>query len=106
MDWHNAPSWHLLGVDPLNGSQTIATCAWLLEPCIRPLSNSFIPSSMLRIAVHTSLKAHAKESYWGYLQELNTILADRPWIMGNEFTLADPYAWSSLRGDARCACRS
>jgi glutathione S-transferase len=45
---------------------------------------------------HTSLKAHAKDSYWGYLQELNTILADRPWIMGNEFTLADPYALVSF----------
>lgn len=42
--------------------------------------------------MHASIKARAEESYWGHLQELDGTLADRPWLMGERFTLADPYA--------------
>lgn len=84
---------NLLGVDPLNRSQTIAACAWL-SGTVHPTFKQFIHPEQYAAdsSSHTSLKAQAKESYWGYLQEMNTILADRPWIMGSEFTLADPYA--------------
>lgn len=83
----------LLGGDPLDRSRTIATCAWL-SGTVHPTFKQFIHPE--RYATdsnsHKDLKAQAKDSYWAYLQEIDSALADRRWMMGDEFTLADPYA--------------
>jgi glutathione S-transferase len=84
---------NLLGVDPLDRSQTIATCAWL-SGTVHPIFKQFIHPEQYAtdVSSHAALKARAKEIYWAYLQEINAALGDHPWMMGDEFTLADPYA--------------
>jgi len=87
------PDRDLLGEDALARAQTIATCAWLSDT-VHPAFSQFVHPERVTADVngHTGLKAHAKESFWSYLQEIDAMLADRPWIMGKQFTVADPYA--------------
>ena len=84
---------NLLGVDPLERSRTIATCSWL-SGTVHPTFKQFIhPEQFVtEEGAHATLRAQAKETYWAYLCEIDAALADRPWMMGDAFTLADPYA--------------
>lgn len=50
---------------------------------------------------HAAIKARAKERYWSYLEDIDGRSADGPWIMGERFTVADPYAlpvWCGMVG--------
>lgn len=87
------PDADLLGADPLDRARTIATCAWL-SGTVHPAFTQFVhPERFVEDAEgHAALKAHAKERFWTYLREIDAKLADRPWIMGDGFTVADPYA--------------
>lgn len=83
----------LLGADPLDRARTLATCSWLSGTVHTTFKQFIHPELYVADAgMHAALKAQAKESYWTYLQEIDAVLADRPWIMGDHFTLADPYA--------------
>lgn len=83
----------LLGADPLDCARTIATCAWL-SGTVHPTFKQYIhPEDYVTdTEAHPAVKAQARNLYWKYLREIDALLADRPWMMGEEFTLADPYA--------------
>lgn len=87
------PNHGLLGRDTIDQARTIATCAWL-SSTVHPAFAQFVhPERFVAGAEgHAALKADAKNRYWTYLREIDALLADRPWIMGEHFTLADPYA--------------
>lgn len=87
------PASDLLGADPLDRARTIATCAWL-SGTVHPTFKQFIhPEHVIAdTGMHGAVKARAKDTYWAHLQEIDSILADRPWMMGEQFTVADPYA--------------
>lgn len=38
------------------------------------------------------VKEAAKETYWGCMQEVDNILAGKQWMMGDQYTVCDPYA--------------
>jgi len=90
---HAHPDRGLLGTDPLDQARTLAMCAWL-SGTVHPTFKQFIHPEQVAAdtTTHAAIKAHAKDQYWRYLQELDAMLADRPWLMGDRFTLADPYA--------------
>lgn len=77
------PVSNLLGMDALDRAQTIATCAWL-SSTVHPAFSRFVHPERVTAEVdgHTALKAHAKETFWNYLQEIDAMLAGRSWIMG------------------------
>ncbi len=87
------PDNDLLGMDPVDRARTIATCAWL-SSTVHPAFAQFVhPERFVQDAEgRAALKAHAKERFWTYLREIDAKLADRQWIMGEQFTVADPYA--------------
>lgn len=87
------PENDLLGADALDRARTLATCAWL-SSTVHPAFARFVhPERFVADAEgHAALKAHAKEYFWAYLREIDARLADHRWIMGDAFTLADPYA--------------
>ncbi|WP_420606522.1 glutathione S-transferase family protein [Novosphingopyxis sp.] len=87
------PDRNMLGVDPVDQAQTIAMCAWL-SGTVHPAFGQFVHPERLVAdpSAHSALKAEAKATFWRYLQELDARLSGRPWIMGNQFTVADPYA--------------
>jgi len=87
------PGRNLLGADALDRARTVATCTWL-SSTVHPTFAQFVHPERVTAEVdgYAALKAHAKERFWSYLQEIDAMLADRPWIMGEQFTVADPYA--------------
>ncbi len=86
------PDSKLLGADALDRARTIAFCAWL-STTVHPAFGQFVHPERLVAdqAGHAALKADGKATFWTYLQEMDAMLADRPWIMGDGFTVADPY---------------
>lgn len=90
---HAYPDAGLLGPDPLDAARTIATCAWL-SGTVHPTFKQFIHPEQIAsdTGLHDAVKAKAKETYWSQLREIDTILSDRPWMMGDRFTVADAYA--------------
>lgn len=83
----------LLGSEPLDRARTIATCAWLSGTVHSTFKHFIHPEHLTPdAATHAAIKAQAKESYWAHLQEIDAMLSNQPWIMGERFTLADPYA--------------
>lgn len=87
------PEHDLLGTDAIDRARTIATCAWL-SSTVHPAFAQFARPERFVTDVegHAPLKAQAKGSFWAYLREIDTRLADHRWIMGDAFTLADAYA--------------
>ncbi len=87
------PGSNLLGADALERARTLATCAWL-SSTVHPAFSRFVRPERVTAEAdgHAGVKARAKESFWNCLQEIDAMLADRPWIMGDRFTVADPYA--------------
>lgn len=83
----------LLGGEPLDRARTIALCAWLSGTVHTTFKQFLHPEHLTSdAAAHAAIRAQARDSYWAHLQELDAKLADRPWLMGERFTLADPYA--------------
>lgn len=87
------PERGLLGADPLDRARTIAMCAWF-SGTVHPAFARFAHPERLvgDAAGHAALKAQAREVFWTHLREIDAMLADRPWVMGGRFTVADPYA--------------
>ena len=87
------PNANLLGADALDRARTIATCAWL-SSSVHPAFTQFVhPERFVEgDEARVALKETAKTTYWAFLQEIDNRLADKPWIMGESFTVADPYA--------------
>jgi glutathione S-transferase len=87
------PAANLLGGDPLAKARTIATCAWLSGTVHPTFKQFYHPEHVISDAgLHAAVKEQAKLNYWAHLQEIDTILADRLWMMGEQFTVADAYA--------------
>ena len=38
------------------------------------------------------MKETGRKSFWSNLQEIDSLLAGNDWIMGKQYTVADPYA--------------
>lgn len=87
------PGAGLLGGDPIDRARTVATCAWL-SSSVHPAFAQFAHPERFGPdpATHASLRSQAKDTFWAYLREIDGMLANRPWIMGDRFTVADPYA--------------
>lgn len=83
----------LLGDAPLDRARTIALCAWLSGTVHTTFKHFIHPEHLTPdTTMHASIKAQARDRYWEHLKEIDAMLADRPWLMGERFTLADPYA--------------
>ena len=87
------PDSNLLGADPVERARTIAMCAWL-SSTVHPAFGRFVRPERLIAdpSAHPALKSQAKTAFWNSLLEMDATLAGRPWIMGDQFTVADPYA--------------
>lgn len=68
-------------------------CAWL-SCTVHPAIGQFVHAERLvaDTSGHPPLKAQARATFWNCLQKMDAVPADRLWIMGDQFTLADPCA--------------
>ncbi|TGN61753.1 glutathione S-transferase [Paracoccus liaowanqingii] len=89
---HAYPEKALLGSSPLEHALTISMCAWLSGTVHTTFKRFIHPEDVNADKdTWTGIKTKARDSYWGHLKEIDAKLANQPWIMGDRFTLADPY---------------
>jgi glutathione S-transferase len=87
------PEKNLTLKDPAGAARVVSTCAWLsntVHPCF---SHIFRPERFSdEASAHEGIKAAGRKAFYANLQEIDGILAKGPWMMGQQFTVADPYA--------------
>lgn len=87
------PDRKLLGRTELDQARCISICSWLAST-VHPAFGRFVRPERFASdeSSQADVQASAKETYWQSLQEIDRMLADQTWLMGADFTLADPYA--------------
>ena len=84
---------HLMPKDPVQRARAISLMAWFsnnVHPAFTHISRPERFATDQTMFDH--LKAKGRDNFWAALQEIDGILAGKPWILGNEFSVVDGYA--------------
>lgn len=87
------PKAKLLPVGEVEQVQCLASLCWIasqIDPLFRRAARPerFVTDETARPAV----KESAQVAYWAKCQEVDALLAGREWIVGNQYSVCDPYA--------------
>ncbi len=87
------PEKKLMPTDPADEARCIATMCWF---------SSVVHPSFQRVnrperfaeneSAHAAVKENGRKSFWANCQEIDSMFQGREWIMGDDYTLVDPYA--------------
>ena len=87
------PEKKLMLTDPSEEARGIGTMCWF---------SSIVHPSYQRVnrperfaegeAAHAGVKENGRKSFWANCQEIDSMFRGNEWIMGNDYTLVDPYA--------------
>jgi glutathione S-transferase len=87
------PEKKLMPADPAEEARGIGTMCWF---------SSIVHPSYQRVnrperfaegqGAHDAVKENGRKSFWANCQEIDSMFQGKDWIMGNEYTLVDPYA--------------
>ena len=87
------PEAKLWPTDPIMEARCIAQMAWFSNTphisqrgMVRPYR--FVSEE----SMHENVKALAKNTYWENISELDGLIGDKTWLMGEQYTVCDPYA--------------
>jgi glutathione S-transferase len=87
------PEAQLLPTDPAEEARCLALMSWIssqVDPVFRRLAR---PERIVADeAARSAVKEAATGAYWAKCQEIDALLADKPWMMGAQYTVCDPYA--------------
>jgi glutathione S-transferase len=87
------PEKRLLPADPAAEAQCISMMTWLSNAVHPAFTHIFRPERFAEDpAAAPSLKETGKKNFWAALQEIDGLVAGKPWMQGEAFTLCDPYA--------------
>jgi glutathione S-transferase len=89
---HRFPEAKLLPADPVDEANCIGTMAWFSNT-VHPSYQRYVRTERFaegEVAI-ASVKEMGKKSFWSNLEEIDGLLAGKPWIMGDQFTAADGY---------------
>jgi glutathione S-transferase len=87
------PEKKLLPADLLEEARCISTMAWLsntVHPAYRQTARP--ERSAEDPAAHESVKETGRKVFFACCQEIDALLAGKQWMMGSQYTVADPYA--------------
>ena len=86
------PAKKLLPDDPFQRAKCLSHMAYLGNT-VHPAFTHFVrPERFTEDAnAAPATKAMGKKTFWGLLGEIDGLLAGRDWVMGSQFTVADPY---------------
>lgn len=87
------PDTHLLGRDEEDRARCLSVCSWLTST-VHPAFGRFVRPERFAGdgASQAAVRESARHTYWESLREIDGMLAGRPWLMGSEFSVCDPYA--------------
>jgi glutathione S-transferase len=87
------PQANLLPADLVAEAHCIGTMAWFSNIVHPSYQHYMRPERFAADAVaHASIKETGKKAFWANLQEINSLLAGKNWMMGKQYTVVDPYA--------------
>lgn len=87
------PEKKLLPADPVEEARCIATMAWFSNTVHPSYTHYLRPERFAEAdAAHASVKETAKKTFLTNCGEIDNLLAGKQWIMGEQYTVADPYA--------------
>lgn len=87
------PEKNLMPKDPVDEARCIGTLAWFSN-IVHPSYQRYMRSERFAQsdAARAEVKETGKKSFWENLQEIDGMLRGGEWIMGSQYTVADPYA--------------
>lgn len=98
------PQARLLPTDTVEQMLCVSQMAWFSNTPHIFQKAKFRPYHFAdREEVHGDIQKKAAEKYWDCMVEIDQLIADRAWIMGDHYTVVDPYAlvfygWGTSNG--------
>lgn len=87
------PDAGLLPTDPLEEARCLSTMAWLSNTVHPGFTRVFRPERFAaEPSAHEAVKASGREAFWASLQEIDGLLAGKTWLVGDRYSVCDPYA--------------
>ena len=87
------PDKNLLPADPVEEARCISTMAWFSNSVHPPYTHYLRPERYADgEAAQAAVKATAKQTFLAQCSEIDSLLKNKDWIMGDQYTVADPYA--------------
>ena len=87
------PEKKLMPTDPAEEARGIATMCWfssIVHPSYQRVNR---PERFAEGEVaYAGVKENGRKSFWVNCQEIDSMFLGKEWIMGNDYTLVDPYA--------------
>lgn len=86
------PEKNLLPADPIGEAHCIGAMAWFSNT-VHPSYQRYVRSERFAEgeAAQASVKEMAKKSFWDNCREIDALLGGKEWMMGKQYTVADPY---------------
>jgi glutathione S-transferase len=87
------PDAKLLPTDPLGLARCLSHMAYLSN-ALHPTFARIVRAERIAPdpAAQEAVKASARETFWGLLQEVDGIIDGNQWVMGSQYTACDPYS--------------
>jgi glutathione S-transferase len=86
------PDKNLLPGDPVEEARCISMMAWLSNTVHPAYRQTMRPERFAEDEVaHASVKETGRKTFFACCQEIDSLLQGKEWIMGSQYTVADPY---------------
>lgn len=86
------PEKNLIPSDPVGEAHCIGAMAWFSNTLHPAYRHYFRPEAFVEgAAAQASLKESGRKAYWNACAEIDALLAGKTWMMGTQYTVADPY---------------
>lgn len=87
------PEAKLLPADPLQEARCLSNMAFFSSTVHTTFAHIMRPERYSKDeAAHGNIKDTGRETFHGYLREIDSMLAGKTWMMGDQYTVCDPYA--------------
>jgi glutathione S-transferase len=87
------PEAKLLPSDPLQEARCLSNMAFFSSTVHTTFAHIMRPERYSKDeAAHANIKDVGRETFHGYLREIDSMLAGKNWVMGDQYTVCDPYA--------------
>jgi glutathione S-transferase len=87
------PDARLLPQDLSEEAWCISTMAWFASAVHPTFAHIIRPERFASdTAAQLNMKETARKTFWAHCEEINGLLAGKEWMMGAQYTVADPYA--------------
>lgn len=97
------PKTGMLPEEPIAQARCISQMAWFSNTPHISQRGYMRPYRFASVdAHHEDVKETAKQNFWVNLQDIDKDIGDKVWMLGDRYTMADPYALVFYRWGLRC----